>query len=365
MLNRLDDYPIHQTPEPVAHTLTGDRNAYDRYWFNGFTREADLYFGVALGVYPNRRVLDAAVSVVRGGLQYVVRGSRLAPVERTDTRAGPISIEVLEPMRALRLAIAPNPHGIEGELLFRARTEALEEPRFTLRQGARVLLDSTRFTQFGTWEGWLAVGAERIRIDASHVLGTRDRSWGVRPVGERDTAGAPGSAPQFYWLWAPIHFDDRCTHFQINEDFAGTVLSSHGALVPLLASGGPIEDMASLHRSVQWEKGTRRARAATLTLVPRVGEPQRLELEPLVTFQMRGIGYGDPEWGHGMWKGDNVTSGAVFRPSEIDPLEPWNLHVQQLCRVRAGARVGFGTFEQLVIGAHAPSGFKALLDPAE
>mgnify|MGYP003500242067 FL=1 len=62
MLNKLDDYPIHQTPEPVAHTLGGDRNAYDRYWFNGFTREADLFFAVALGVYPNRRVMDAQPS---------------------------------------------------------------------------------------------------------------------------------------------------------------------------------------------------------------------------------------------------------------------------------------------------------------
>ncbi len=134
MLNKLDDYPIHQTPEPIAQPLTGDRNVYDRYWFNGFTREADLFFAVALGVYPNRRVMDAAVSVVRGGVQYVVRGSRLAPDERTDTRAGPISIEVQEPMRTLRIRIAPNPHGLVGELTFRARTEALEEPRFTLRR---------------------------------------------------------------------------------------------------------------------------------------------------------------------------------------------------------------------------------------
>ncbi|MBM4336565.1 MAG: hypothetical protein FJ108_11740 [Deltaproteobacteria bacterium] len=364
MLNKLDDYPIHQTPEPVAHTLGGDRNAYDRYWFNGFTREADLFFAVALGVYPNRRVMDAAVSVVCGGLQYVVRGSRLAPDERTDTRAGPISIEVVEPMRALRVRIAPNPHGLAGELVFRARTEALEEPRLTLRQGARVGMDSTRFTQFGAWEGWLEVGAERIKLDASHVLGTRDRSWGLRPVGERETTGAPAPAPQFFWLWAPLHFDDRCAHFQINEDAEGRVLSSHGALVPLLESGQPIEEMASVRHSVKWEKGTRRASAADLELVRARGEPERLALEPLLAFQMRGIGYTDPEWGHGMWKGEDVTSGALWRLAEIDPMEPWHVHVQQLCRVRAGARWGYGVLEQLVIGPHAPSGFQSLLDPA-
>jgi hypothetical protein len=261
--------------------------------------------------------------------------------------------------------IAPNEHGLEGELVFRARTEALEEPRLVLRQGARAIFDSTRFTQFGTWEGWLAVGAERIKLDPSHVLGTRDRSWGVRPVGERETNGPPGPLPQFYWLWAPIHFDDLCTHFQVNEDESGHAISSHAALVPLLAAGGAIEDMAGQHRSVQWEKGTRRARSATLTLVPRAGDPHRLELEPLATFQMRGIGYTDPEWGHGLWKGEDVTSGALLRSAEINPMEPWNLHVQQLCRVRMGARTGYGTFESLVIGPHAPSGFRQILDPAE
>ena len=40
MLTRFDDYPVHQTPEPVAHPSTGDRNFYDRYFFNGYARTA-------------------------------------------------------------------------------------------------------------------------------------------------------------------------------------------------------------------------------------------------------------------------------------------------------------------------------------
>ena len=30
MLNKLDDFPIHQAPEPIAHPVTSDRNVYDR-----------------------------------------------------------------------------------------------------------------------------------------------------------------------------------------------------------------------------------------------------------------------------------------------------------------------------------------------
>jgi hypothetical protein len=54
MLSRFDDYPIHQTPEPIAHRASSDPNAYDRYWFNGLDRDGGFYFGAALGLYPHQ-----------------------------------------------------------------------------------------------------------------------------------------------------------------------------------------------------------------------------------------------------------------------------------------------------------------------
>src|SRR6185295_10953553 len=108
MLTKLDDYPLHQTAEPIAQPSSGDRNFYDRYFFNGYSRDGDLFFAAALGVYPNRRVMDAAFSVVRAGRQWVVRASRLAPTERTETTVGPITVEVVEPLRTLRLGVNDN-----------------------------------------------------------------------------------------------------------------------------------------------------------------------------------------------------------------------------------------------------------------
>src|SRR5262245_26737103 len=119
MLTRLDDYPVHQTPEPVACPATGDRNFYDRYFFNGFSRAGDLYLGTAMGLYPNRRVMDAAFTIVHEGRQHAVHASRVAPVERTETRVGPIEVEVVEPLRVLRVRVARNPHGLEADLTFR------------------------------------------------------------------------------------------------------------------------------------------------------------------------------------------------------------------------------------------------------
>src|SRR5437879_1557249 len=197
MLTAFHDYLIHQTPGPVASPSTGDRNFYDRHFFNGFTRAGDLFFGAALGLYPNRRVMDAAFTLVRDGRQLSVHASRLAPAERGETRVGPIAIEVVEALRTLRVPVAANDFGLEADLLFRARGPALEEPRFTARVENRLFMDTTRLTQFGLWEGTITAGNARLALAPLRALGVRDRSWGVRPVGEPE-GGAHGLPPQFF-----------------------------------------------------------------------------------------------------------------------------------------------------------------------
>jgi hypothetical protein len=368
MLHPLDDHPIHQTPEPLAHVATGDRNFYDRFFFNGYSRDGELFFAAAFGLYPNRAIADASFSVVRGGVQTSVHAS-IQATQRALARVGPVLVEVVEPMRALRLRVDPNPHGLAAEALFRARSPAVEEPRFVRREQGILMMDVTRFTQFGRWEGWIEVDGRQLPLEPTRVWGSRDRSWGIRPIGER----APGpllSAPQYFWLWAPLHFDDVCTHFDVNEDAQGVRWHENGMQIPLLQSGGDaldaagIEAMRAVVHRIAWQPGTRRAARGELSFMARSGEQRVISLEPILTFQMLGIGYLHPEWGHGMWKGAEAVAGERWVLADCPPLDPRFLHVQQLCRARMGAREGIGVLEQLVIGPHAPSGFQGLLDGA-
>ena len=87
MISDFDDYPIHQTPEPVAQPGTTDFNFYDRYWFNGISEQDGLVFAMTLGLYPNRRVMDASFSVVIDGVQHSFHASRLAPWHATGQRS--------------------------------------------------------------------------------------------------------------------------------------------------------------------------------------------------------------------------------------------------------------------------------------
>jgi hypothetical protein len=368
MLTRGDDYPIHQTPEPLA--LAGsDRNFYDRYFFNGYAPDGSLFFAAALGVYPHLNIMDAAFSVSTDGVQRNLHASRILHSERLDTHAGPIAVDVVEPLHCLRIRIDDAEHGIRAELLFRARHQAQEEPRFTYRNGPRLVLDYTRMTQNGDWEGFIDIRGRRITLAPERHCGTRDRSWGIRPVGAGDPQPvAPPPEPQFYWIWCPLNFDDLCTFFHVNEDAAGHAWNTRAVVAPLGAGGA--EEMARCAPQLLFRPGTRHARQAALRFETKEGRELSVTLDPVMQFYMTGLGYMNADWGHGLYKGEMATGYDEIDLSTVDEGAFEHLHIQALCRARlegwaGGVREGAGVLEQLFIGPHGPSGFKGLIDPAE
>jgi hypothetical protein len=375
VLSKFDDYPIHQIPAPIAHPATGDRNAYDRYWFNGYQDDGEFYFGIGSAIYPNLGILDCGFSIVRHGEQHAFHGSRRAPLEPTEVEVGPFRLEVLEPMRRLKMTLDENETGVAAELTFTARTAAVEEGRQTAyRGGPRLVMDVTRFAQFGRWDGWISYAGERVTVDPARVLGTKDRSWGVRPVGRPDPAPAPAppSEVQAFFPWAPLHWEDRCTHFGVFEDRYGNMWHWDGAVLPVYGRPEDIpgsedpatEKLAGVGHEIEYLPGTRRAARARITLVRATGEREEIDLEPLICFRMKGIGYSHPEWGHGMWKGELAIGGESWQVADLDPMALENQHIQQVVRATSGDRVGVGVLEQICLGPHARYGFTGLLDPA-
>ena len=367
MLSAHDDFPIHQTPDPIGQPATTDPNFYDRYWFNGYDQDGEFYFGVAMGLYPNRRVMDASFSFVRDGVQHSFHASRLAPDDPSENRVGPMRIEVIEPMRSLRVVLEPNETGIEADLLFRPRTSCVREARAPLVRDRRTMMDTTRFTQFGRWEGSVVTPEGPTSVSAETTRATRDRSWGIRPVGEA-AGGRPPGAPQILFFWAPIHFDDVCTHAATFETSDGEPWDNHARILPAYAKPEElpgIEDPATrsflgARHQIEWQPGTRWASRAELTLVSPDGHDAVLVLEPILRFQMLGLGYVNPEWGHGHWKGDLVVGGERWETEGLDPLDMRHRHVQQVVRARFGERTGVGVLEQIVLGPYGRYGFEGI-----
>jgi hypothetical protein len=373
MLNKLDDFPIHQTPEPIAHAATSDRNVYDRTWFNGYANDGSYYFGVGMAVYPHRGILDCAFSVVqRSGRQHCFYGSRRAPAERTEMQVGPFRIEVIEPLRRTRVVLDDNKSGITCDLTFSARTAAIQEARQTLWSGTRRAMDATRFDQFGRWSGVVSHPDGKIKVDDSVCLGTKDRSWGVRGVGEPESGGAPVRPGGICFIWAPLFWDDHVTHAIFFDGSQGEALVREGIVAPLYANESAVpgvqestdERMATARHRITYHRGTRLASAAEIDLVNLAGATRTISLEPILKFQMKGLGYSHPEWGQGMWKGEAAFGSESFDPRQLDMLARENLHVQQVVIANDGTRKGIGVLEQIVAGPYAPAGFKDYFDGA-
>ena len=363
MLSTFDDYPIHPSSAPIAETASSDVNHYDRYFFNGYTDDANVFFAAALGLYPNRHVADASFSVVLNGRDQIsLHASCRAPHDRAlANTVGPIEVRVVEPMRQHRLLVDSPEHGLRADLTMTARSGPVEEPHFLVKAGQRIVFDYTRLTQFGRWSGWIEVDGRRIEISASNTTGSRDRSWGVRPVGPAQDVGAPSGDRQFYWLWAPVNFESYATHFDVNEFSDGTRWHQTGFVVP--DGDEPAIDMPQVHYRGSVRPGTRWMQTFELQLGDAQGSTRTVVFEPLFEFHMLGIGYGHPEWGHGHWKGELAVGGERWTLPVASPCDPRYLHIQAVCRVTSGADTGIGILEQLIIGPHTPMGLEGIINP--
>lgn len=362
MLTKGDDFPLHQTPEPVAYAGT-DRNFYDRYFFNGYAPDGSGFFAVAFGVYPHLNVADAHFSVIRDGVEHCLHASRELHMERMDLVVGPIAIDVVEPLQRLTVRVAGE--GIAAELHFIGRAFPIEEPRFTYRIGPRTYMDYTRLTQNGHYTGWIEVDGRREMLHPD-TQGTRDRSWGVRPVGAADAQPhGHGVQQSFFWQWTPINLPTRSVFFHLNANRDGSPWNSRAVIAP--DRGGPADfyETPSARLEAPLLPGTRWPAHGTLTIAMPDGDALRLEIEPLARFQMRGLGYVTQKWNHGLYHGALVTEREDLDLAALDPMAPTmeNLHVQIVARVTTSAgEVGTGVFEQLIIGPYDPLGLKAYFD---
>src|SRR4030095_8185171 len=114
MLTKGDDYPIHQTPEPIAYSGS-DRNFYDRYFFNAYAPDGSAFAAIAFGVYPALNVADAHIAIVKDGKEKCLHASRILGLERMDLSVGPIAIDILEPLKRLKVSVAKT-ESIAGEI---------------------------------------------------------------------------------------------------------------------------------------------------------------------------------------------------------------------------------------------------------
>jgi hypothetical protein len=331
MLTKADDYPVHQLPEPIATSGT-DRNFYDRYFFNGYTMDGQVFFAAALGVYPHLNVMDAAFSVIENGVQHNLRASRLLRSERMDTKVGPISIEVVEPLE---------------EAAFAGRRQRTRHLGRSPVRGARECGGGTALhlsPRAPHGDGLYAADAERRlrrlceREGQAHRYRRHDGRH-ARPLlgraAHRARRSAAGSAAATAAILLAVGAAQFCGSFHALSQQCG---SERNPLEHGLGAGSARRRGAGAYGALRLRDRLQIRNAAREERGHRNDAPDggawRAELTPRFNFYMSGIGYMHPEWGHGHYKGENALGYDTYDLASVNENDPRFWHVQAFCTAR-------------------------------
>ncbi|MCW2544519.1 MAG: hypothetical protein JWM40_2071 [Frankiales bacterium] len=352
MLTPLDDLPIHQVAETMATVGTSDRNFYDRYYFNLHGCDDEFFLAGGIGQYPNLGVADGFVAVNHGTTQTVVRASRPLGNDRLNTTVGPLRVEVIEGLKKVRF-VCEETSGFALDVTWEGAIPAFEEPRMILAAPhGRILMNTMRFLQTGSWTGSLMLDGRKIDVTPDRFWGNRDRSWGVRPVGEPEPAGIPSTlgVSGFYWNYFVVRFPSSTVVYMCQEDGLGKRVLEEGVR---LFPDGRVEQLGRPEHELRFDPGTRMVNGATVTFrdgLVLTGEV----LRPL--HLARGTGYGfDADWRHGMWHGDElVVQRHDFDSTAPDMVPIPGAIVDHVARFTTSAddEVGYGLLEVMTMGPH-------------
>ena len=357
----------------MAYFATSDRNVYDRCILHCYERNGQRQLIAGLGVYPHLGVIDAYVALRDGVQQRVVRASDALGGDRMVQSVGPIRVEVVKPLQTIRLICDDAGLGLACDLTFEGAMGATDEPRHVTRTGFQTVLNAQRFIQTGGWSGVISAGGTDIQVDDAAWVGARDRSWGIRPVGEslpRDASAAsnqlPANRSEGHWhIWVPLRFTDFSVVVIVQELPDGTRVLNEAVRTWPTGTGRPPEQLGWPDIEICYRPGTRHPESAVLHLMQRGQRPVTVELETRGFVPLHiGAGYGsDPNWNHGAYKGEQWVDGAVY--DHTDPETAGRIPFGVLDHVAAatftgsdGIKVaGAGVFEHGTIGRHDPSGF--------
>ncbi|MDX3539885.1 hypothetical protein PV721_37335 [Streptomyces sp. MB09-01] len=361
----LDEYPIHQAPLSMKHLVSGDRNAYDRCIFHVFDHAGRAVLILGLGVYPNAGVIDAYATLRIGDELLAVRASDALTDDRMNLSVGALSITVDVPLKRLTLRCAADPEdpdGLSYDVTWTAEFPAVWEPHHVQRRGDRLMLEGRRFVQAGGVSGVIRAKGEEFVLTPGEWTGTRDRSWGVRPIpGEEGGRAAEEHRPEgFHWLWIPVRFEDRFVMVIAQEDADGHRALNEAVQVFPEGSGRHDVQLGWPHTEIRYRPGSRHPERAVVHLTDPSRKPLELGVEILNSSPLA-VGAGYPpagDWQHGTWQGRGWTDRRTYDLSDpaAHPMAAFGV-TDHSARFTLDGQTGHGIFEHGSFGRHDPSGF--------
>lgn len=371
-LTKLDEWPRHQAGGTFDVVVDGSPHWSDGYYFTTGADDGTYTLMGGFRLYANNDVLDAFTCVVHAGVQRNMRWSRRLRPRIDDLDCGPIEIEIVEPLRIVRVTAGDNPYGITYDLTFEGVAPPYNEERVITIVNGRLQSDRSNYDQCCTVRGWLAVDGDRV--DVAGWTGVRDHSWGIgnNVGGPRSTAIAPppdAAPPIGLRQWCVFRLPERAVFWQFHHSAAGAYTKFEACCsYPYDDTREPFRYTGVRHE-VGWVcedgRALRRLARGTVELDRPDGGTDRFVVEPVSgPIYLQGGGYWagfDDGLGRGVYRGDLHHEGDrwdVSHPTRV--VGPKGLRLRDDHWAEAWARctdlsdgtAGTGHLECVVIGEY-------------
>ncbi len=376
MITALDEVLNHQIVDTFASVGTSEHSWTEKIWSAIVKKDGTLGIDFGLGRYHNRGVLDGWAAVSRGNEQWTVRANRELRDDPSITEVGPMTYEIIEPLRKVRYALAKNDlQPIAYDITFTAEMPPFFEDRHKQREkdGFRIGSDIIRYHQIGTPSGWVELEGQRIEVKPEEWTEYRDHSWGTRlDVGAHNTDIRPTSdfgdvrfgEGEYNMIWSPFMLvspnGEKVAYHMYYMSKQGRVFYSSGYRNH---SDGTQEKIARVIPELRYDDKTRRLLGGQLHFDMLQGGSHTIEVEVLGASGVHlgpGLYLGFDGRKHGSWKGPLELEGEHFANTlDVETLKRIRQVRDCPIRVTEGDAVGYGIMETIIHGEHSDLGLTA------
>ena len=362
MLTRYDEFVCHQTVSTFDHVATSAREWTERLWFSAHDTGGKCHLVAGFGYYPNRNIMDAfATVVIDGKTQHAVRASRELRPAVDEIKVGPLSYDVIEPLKKIRCRLDENEHGLSFDIEFEGSMPPHEEqPQFARSRG-RVMENVMRYLQVGRPRGWIEVEGRKIEVGGDKWRAERDHSWGIRRGGGVPETGVqPGEIPVGYLFGLGVmQFDGWGASYHMRETWDGKPLHFSGGLFYPYGSDKQPLDLTGIEHNFEFRDDMRQMKAGKVTLNVEDGSRLEVSMEPVSICHLKAGGYfGYKDFIHGLWMGQSFLDGVRIDLTDPDQVREVSFLDDFMCRFKCGDDVGYGIVELVVIGKYPKYGYE-------
>ena len=357
MLVRMDEYPYHQITETFAGVAGSDPQWNDGHYVCLCDMDGNVSLTSNVRLYQNNDVLDGFVCLRHRGKQHNIRLSRRLRSDMDTVGVGPLRLEIVEPMRAVRLVLDDNDYGIGLDVTCRNTDVPYMDPIEVTRIDGRLFSERATYEIAGRCEGWVRVGDVRYELTPATSSFFRNHSWGNQAGrGGPRIYGAPRARRRVPGVRQWVLFNMASHSGFFFEDPSGRAASGKGAIL-LPDRAVPV---VGLEHQLEFYEGGRRVKRGTFALTDADGARRSYTFEDLGWVYCQGGGYFggfNDGLGQGVYRGDFHVEGEVWdvsHPTQITDeagktFEFDHQWAESFTRLHSGEESGLAHFECVVI----------------